>query len=71
MTLESVPWFGRHVENLGDVIIYQVLVVAWTGDKYALTFAGYCAITFFFWIIYYITFIFSYAPLHNYLELGN
>ena len=47
MTLESDPWFGRHVEIFGDVIIYQVLVVAWTGDKYALTFAGYCAITFF------------------------
>ena len=70
MTLESGPWFGRHVENLGDVILYPVLVVAWTGDKYALTLAGYCAIKFF-WIIYYITFIFSYAPLHNYLELGN
>ena len=25
-----VPWFGRHVENLGDVIIYPVLVVART-----------------------------------------
>ena len=25
-TLIRVPWFGRHVENLGDVIIYPVLV---------------------------------------------
>ena len=24
-TLIRVPWFGRHVENLGDVIIYPVL----------------------------------------------
>ena len=31
MTLDRVPWFGRHVENLGDVIIYPVLVVARTG----------------------------------------
>ena len=30
-TLDRVPWFGRHVENLGDVIIYPVLVVARTG----------------------------------------
>ena len=30
MTLDRVPWFGRHVENLGDVIIYPVLVVART-----------------------------------------
>ena len=29
-TLDRVPWFGRHVENLGDVIIYPVLVVART-----------------------------------------
>ena len=29
-TLIRVPWFGRHVENLGDVIIYPVLVVAQT-----------------------------------------
>ena len=29
-TLIRVPWFGRHVENLGDVIIYPVLVVART-----------------------------------------
>ena len=26
MTLDGVPWFGRHVENLADVIIYPVLV---------------------------------------------
>ena len=25
--LLRVPWFGRHVEKLGDVIIYPVLVV--------------------------------------------
>ena len=31
-TLHRVPWFGRHVENLGDVIIHPVLVVARTGD---------------------------------------
>ena len=31
VTLDRVPWFGRHVENLGDVIIYPVLVVARTG----------------------------------------
>ena len=31
-TLDRVPWFGRHVENLGDVIIHPVLVVARTGD---------------------------------------
>ena len=30
MTLDRVPWFGRHVEILGDVIIYPVLVVAQT-----------------------------------------
>ena len=30
VTLDRVPWFGRHVENLGDVIIYPVLVVART-----------------------------------------
>ena len=30
MTLDRVPWFGRHVENLGDVIIYPVLVAAGT-----------------------------------------
>ena len=29
-TLIRVSWFWRHVENLGDVIIYPVLVVAWT-----------------------------------------
>ena len=29
-TLIRVPWFGRHVENLGDVIIYPGLVVAQT-----------------------------------------
>ena len=28
MTRDRVPWFGRHVKNLGDVIIYPVLVVA-------------------------------------------
>ena len=28
VSLDRVPWFGRHVENLGDVIIYPVLVVA-------------------------------------------
>ena len=33
-TLIRVPWFGRHVENLGDVIIYPVLVVARTGNKW-------------------------------------
>ena len=32
-TLIRVPWFGRHVENLGDVIIYPVLVVARTGQR--------------------------------------
>ena len=32
-TLIRVPWFGRHVENLGDVIIYPVLVVARTGSR--------------------------------------
>ena len=35
-TLIRVPWFGRHVENLGDVIIYPVLVVArteWGGNR--------------------------------------
>ena len=32
MTLDRVPWFGRHVENLGDVIIYPVLGVARTGN---------------------------------------
>ena len=32
-TLIRVPWFGRHVENLDDVIIYPVLrVVAWTAQ---------------------------------------
>ena len=63
--------FGRHVENLGDVIIYSVLVEARTGDGYALTFPGYSTITFFFfWMIYYVTFIFSNVQLHNYLELG-
>ena len=31
MTLDRVPCFGRHVENLGDVILYPVLVVARTG----------------------------------------
>ena len=31
MTLDRVPWFGRHVENLGDVIICPILVVAPTG----------------------------------------
>ena len=30
VTLDRVPWFGRHVEILGDVIIYPVLVVART-----------------------------------------
>ena len=33
-TLDRVPWFGRHVENLGDVIIYPVLVVARTDYYY-------------------------------------
>ena len=32
-TLIRVPWFGRHVENLGDVIVYPVLVVAQTGQR--------------------------------------
>ena len=32
VTLDRVPWFGRHVENLGDVIIYPVLVVARTDN---------------------------------------
>ena len=32
VTLDRVPWFGRHVENLGDVIIYPVLGVARTGN---------------------------------------
>ena len=31
LTLDRVPWFGRHVENLGDVIICPILVVAPTG----------------------------------------
>ena len=31
MTLDRVPWFGRHVENLSDVIMYPVL--ARTGGK--------------------------------------
>ena len=31
VTLDRVPWFGRHVENLGDVIMYPVL--AQTGEK--------------------------------------
>ena len=31
VTLDRVPWFGRHVENLGDVIICPILVVAPTG----------------------------------------
>ena len=31
-TLIRVPWFGLHVENLGDVIIYPVLVVARTDN---------------------------------------
>ena len=29
MTPDRVPWFWRHVENLGDVIIYPVLVVSY------------------------------------------
>ena len=29
-TPDRVPWFGRHVENLGDVIIYPVVDVART-----------------------------------------
>ena len=33
MSLDRVPWFGRHVENLGDIIIYPVLVVARTVDR--------------------------------------
>ena len=33
VTLDRVPWFGRHVENLGDVIIYLVLDVAPTGQR--------------------------------------
>ena len=32
MSLDRVPWFGRRVEKLGDVIIYPVLVVARTGN---------------------------------------
>ena len=28
MALDRVPWFGRHVENLNDVMVYPVLVVA-------------------------------------------
>ena len=31
VTLDRVPWFGRHVENLSDVIMYPVL--ARTGGK--------------------------------------
>ena len=31
MTLDRVPRFGRHAENLGDVIICPILVVAPTG----------------------------------------
>ena len=31
VTLDRVPWFGRHFKNLGDVIIYPVQVVARTG----------------------------------------
>ena len=30
VTLDRFPWFGRHVENFGDVIIYPVLVVTRT-----------------------------------------
>ena len=30
VTLDRVPWFGRHVKNLGDVIIYPFLVVVRT-----------------------------------------
>ena len=33
VTLDLVPWFWNHVENLGDVIIYPVLVVARTGSR--------------------------------------
>ena len=33
MTLDLVPWFWNHVENLGDVVIYPVLVVARTGSR--------------------------------------
>ena len=33
MTLDLVPWFWNHAENLGDVIIYPVLVVARTGSR--------------------------------------
>ena len=28
VALDRVPWFGRHVENLNDVIVYPVLVMA-------------------------------------------
>ena len=30
VNLDHVPWFGRHFENLVDVIIYPVMVVART-----------------------------------------
>ena len=33
LTLDPVPWFGRHVKNFGDVIIYPVLVVARTSQQ--------------------------------------
>ena len=33
MTPDLVSWFWNHVENLGDVIIYPVLVVARTGSR--------------------------------------
>ena len=33
-------------------------------------FLGIAPSHFFFWMIYYVTFIFSYVQLHNYLELG-
>ena len=36
MTLDRVPWFGRHVENFGDVIVFPVLVVARTVVRQAL-----------------------------------
>ena len=33
VTLDRAPWFGRYVENLGDVIIYLVLDVARAGQR--------------------------------------
>ena len=57
MTLDRVPWFGRHVENLGDVIIYPVLVVARTARDFFQKQRSLWGLEFFIYLFIYLFFI--------------